>query len=459
MADVMVSPRVPGPWHRQKEIPVVRELISAHLPLNLKRPFPFDEGCRGNWKSIFESSTPRHSKRHLTTRREPMQLSRERSEMSHSSLSINHLAITRDNLCCPLEHIDPSRTYADFMNTAVMKRTASSDSYPSQGITHGSLDHIYARPITTNPDNYDGFVSYAHWAKTPSFASGNEESPSGSSSFDSTDIGKYESSVFNGPSYSTAGIFTEKPPSFQSPSLQFGDPRTESEHAAQWLPWPTSEAELSSQPYFPDNLLEAQSWASAPPVPQFDDFDCILPATAATIPGTNPLLDNSPPPQDDHTIPTPTAPPQDQLTTPIFPQPTPTSIPQSQTQTPSPSSSEAIKPNIHYTDSRNALLIDWKRRGLSYKDIKRIGGFKEAESTLRGRFRTLTKTKEQRVRKPKWTERDVSFPTPCHYHVNFNYMAFYANLSWKRRRLILMNAGPISLRSGYHLLGSITRFE
>ncbi|KAF9894323.1 hypothetical protein FE257_007826 [Aspergillus nanangensis] len=58
-------------------------------------------------------------------------------------------------------------------------------------------------------------------------------------------------------------------------------------------------------------------------------------------------------------------------------------------------------------DTKNAFLIECKRRGLSYKDIKRIGDFKEAESTLRGRFRTLTKTKEQRVRKPQWHEKDI----------------------------------------------------
>ncbi|KAJ5765659.1 hypothetical protein N7520_005218 [Penicillium odoratum] len=67
-----------------------------------------------------------------------------------------------------------------------------------------------------------------------------------------------------------------------------------------------------------------------------------------------------------------------------------------------------LKATLHYTDTRNAFLIDCKRRGLSYKEIKRMGGFKEAESTLRGRFRTLTKSKEQRVRKPKWLERDVT---------------------------------------------------
>ncbi|EYE96014.1 uncharacterized protein EURHEDRAFT_377060 [Aspergillus ruber CBS 135680] len=59
------------------------------------------------------------------------------------------------------------------------------------------------------------------------------------------------------------------------------------------------------------------------------------------------------------------------------------------------------------SSTRNAFLIECKRRGLSYKDIKRLGGFKEAESTLRGRFRTLTKTKEQRVRRPQWEERDI----------------------------------------------------
>jgi hypothetical protein len=67
----------------------------------------------------------------------------------------------------------------------------------------------------------------------------------------------------------------------------------------------------------------------------------------------------------------------------------------------------AIETSLHYSDARNAFLIDCKRRGLSYKDIKRMGGFKEAESTLRGRFRTLTKAKDQRVRKPKWQDKDV----------------------------------------------------
>jgi len=59
-------------------------------------------------------------------------------------------------------------------------------------------------------------------------------------------------------------------------------------------------------------------------------------------------------------------------------------------------------------DAKDALLIEWKEQGMSYKDIKAQGGFEEAESTLRGRYRTLTKPKQERVRRPEWGERDVS---------------------------------------------------
>ena len=53
------------------------------------------------------------------------------------------------------------------------------------------------------------------------------------------------------------------------------------------------------------------------------------------------------------------------------------------------------------------FLVRSKLAGLSYRDIRVQGHFTEAESTLRGRFRTLTKRKEQRVRKPQWHEKDV----------------------------------------------------
>ena len=60
------------------------------------------------------------------------------------------------------------------------------------------------------------------------------------------------------------------------------------------------------------------------------------------------------------------------------------------------------------SESKDAFLVQCKLSGMSYKEIKEKGQFSEAESTLRGRFRTLTKRKEHRVRKPEWHGSDVS---------------------------------------------------
>ncbi|KAL1838457.1 hypothetical protein VTJ49DRAFT_2654 [Mycothermus thermophilus] len=57
--------------------------------------------------------------------------------------------------------------------------------------------------------------------------------------------------------------------------------------------------------------------------------------------------------------------------------------------------------------SKDQFLIHHKQMGLTYKEIRRMGGFTEAESTLRGRYRTLTKSREARVRKPEWSEKDL----------------------------------------------------
>jgi hypothetical protein len=78
--------------------------------------------------------------------------------------------------------------------------------------------------------------------------------------------------------------------------------------------------------------------------------------------------------------------------------------------TPSPGESVLQTPaRPSQTDNpKNAFLIQCKEQGMSYKDIKALGGFEEAESTLRGRYRTLTKPKEQRLRRPEWSDRDVS---------------------------------------------------
>ncbi|EFE34679.1 uncharacterized protein ARB_06442 [Trichophyton benhamiae CBS 112371] len=58
-------------------------------------------------------------------------------------------------------------------------------------------------------------------------------------------------------------------------------------------------------------------------------------------------------------------------------------------------------------DERDAFLIECKLAGMSYKEIKAKGKFTVAESTLRGRFRSLTKRKELRVRKPGWQDSDL----------------------------------------------------
>jgi len=74
---------------------------------------------------------------------------------------------------------------------------------------------------------------------------------------------------------------------------------------------------------------------------------------------------------------------------------------------PAPSSPAALS---HERSLRDEFLVRSKLEGMTYKEIRRKGGFIEAESTLRGRFRTLTKHRDARVRKPEWTENDVSLP-------------------------------------------------
>jgi hypothetical protein len=69
--------------------------------------------------------------------------------------------------------------------------------------------------------------------------------------------------------------------------------------------------------------------------------------------------------------------------------------------------SAATAQAVHHRDEKDDFLIKSKLAGLSYKDIRRQGKFTEAESTLRGRFRTLTKHKTARVRKPEWNDNDV----------------------------------------------------
>jgi hypothetical protein len=59
--------------------------------------------------------------------------------------------------------------------------------------------------------------------------------------------------------------------------------------------------------------------------------------------------------------------------------------------------------------SDDEILMKCKAEGITYKEIKKRLRTKVAESTLRGRYRALTKPRKDRVRKPVWTENDVSF--------------------------------------------------
>ncbi|TKA76756.1 hypothetical protein B0A55_03648 [Friedmanniomyces simplex] len=56
---------------------------------------------------------------------------------------------------------------------------------------------------------------------------------------------------------------------------------------------------------------------------------------------------------------------------------------------------------------RDQILVQRRREGWTYRKIKDHYRFPEAEPTLRGRHRMLTKDKEERVRRPVWTRRDV----------------------------------------------------
>ena len=73
---------------------------------------------------------------------------------------------------------------------------------------------------------------------------------------------------------------------------------------------------------------------------------------------------------------------------------------------------------VNHDASKDALLVRLRQEGKSYKEIRDTGCFDGLqESTLRGRYRTLTKNKEQRVRKPTWDQPAVSAPRPIHPQV------------------------------------------
>jgi hypothetical protein len=68
-------------------------------------------------------------------------------------------------------------------------------------------------------------------------------------------------------------------------------------------------------------------------------------------------------------------------------------------------------------EEKNALLERGRRAGMTYGQIKSEYDWSDAESTLRGRYRTMMKKPHERVRKPKWQARDVSQCTQCDSYI------------------------------------------
>lgn len=386
--------------------------------------------------------------------------------MSHTP-SMAHFPAVASSHCIPSEKAELASTtamppYTSLMTAPSMTTTASSSGSTVSEADHP--DHHVLGPPTEPllPRSIDTTAGLAHsmastdtmWTmKTPSFGASTDDTPSISSSFDFTDLPKQEHSVHHGlPLYnhhSTNPVF-DNPFYLDTQDAKFV--RTtipESTDGLPWCDWPVSgptdswshliAADDHVWPstgyqtcYWPgqeallNTAVNAHTLQTIPPSsiePHHQFQTTSTPSTSSPdLQHTAPVFTH-PEPSNPHSHPHPQPHPHPhqhyhpyQSTSPAKPntppEPTPL-IPSNPPPNDHRSPKEPIKASLHYTDTRNAFLIELKRRGLSYKDIKRIGGFKEAESTLRGRFRTLTKAKEQRVRKPKWLERDVSF-TPTH---------------------------------------------
>ncbi|KAL2074541.1 hypothetical protein VTL71DRAFT_8319 [Oculimacula yallundae] len=90
------------------------------------------------------------------------------------------------------------------------------------------------------------------------------------------------------------------------------------------------------------------------------------------------------------------------------------------------------RPSLTDRDARDDFLVQSKLAGMSYKDIRRLGKYTEAESTLRGRFRTLTKDKTQRVRKPEWADNDVRLLKQAVRKLTRDFTLSTSKIPWKQ---------------------------
>ncbi|KAF1959021.1 hypothetical protein CC80DRAFT_502902 [Byssothecium circinans] len=116
------------------------------------------------------------------------------------------------------------------------------------------------------------------------------------------------------------------------------------------------------------------------------------------------------------------------------------------TPTPSPRGTDAQSRRRE----EDRKLVKWKLEGLTYKDIREKLGSNAAESTLRGRYRALTKRKEERVRKPMWTEKDIrllqedveqQLDSFADIYPTLSRTARLSKMSWKRTSAYIVEHG------------------
>lgn len=479
MIDVLVSPRVPGPWLTlQKETPVLKSGLSSQellSRLNLDN-FHFIDDSLVQSTGDYNCTLDLVNRQHHQLPRDQRQLYWQKpeitetqtqcipstptdSDMAPIQVPTCHRSGNRDTVMSSPSSFQNHPTSNAYTLTAPAMKTTHSSSGISSGSQFMSDSFELPGSALARSAEIDGSHEFLqsmartelNWPSRtpPSFGSGTESSPSLSSSFNFMDVPKEDPLPYGLPllDNSFMGHPSNKAIMPQSQDTPFiaDTPTGNNNNINSSLQWPMSTDTESWNPHYHSDRLE---WPVPPTMtssswPISENMDLSCPETQLISP-YNFTHNNVLSTHDNHTtlpssVPMQGKPDHSSITTlgmgafqphPPNDLPNYTGLPsmtECNTLFPTPNSSTihpeptqlqhenpAIKASLHYSDARNALLIEWKRAGLSYKDIKRIGGFKEAESTLRGRFRTLTKAKEQRVRKPKWPKRDVSIPkTKC----------------------------------------------
>ncbi|KAK8074632.1 hypothetical protein PG997_009295 [Apiospora hydei] len=104
------------------------------------------------------------------------------------------------------------------------------------------------------------------------------------------------------------------------------------------------------------------------------------------------------------------------------------------------SDSEVIRANAERA-KKDEFLVQSKRAGMTYREIRRKGNFTEAESTLRGRYRTLTKDKNARVRKPEFLDNDVLLLKKAVHELAKGDSPTKARIPWKQVADFITNNG------------------